>query len=147
MCDTPGTLLIAGDGPLRGALEAQVAALGLGGRVRLLGQLPSLGGFFAALDAFVHPSVEEGLGQVVLEAMAAGCRVVATRAGGLPEIVGDAGVLVAPGDWVALAAGMQASLVRAPGEGAARAALFSVARMVRETTAIYEAAGPEAPDC
>ncbi|MES2637928.1 MAG: glycosyltransferase [Myxococcota bacterium] len=137
MVHTPGTLLVAGDGPLRAILEARVTTLGLRGRVHFLGTLPTLGAFFAALDVFVHPSVEEGLGQVVLEAMGAGCRVVATSAGGLPEIVGNAGMLVPPGDSVALAAGMRASLTRPLGEGIVRAEGFSVARMVAGTTAVY----------
>ncbi len=139
MAQAPGTLLIAGDGPLRAALEARAAALGA--RVVFLGALPALGGFFATIDAFVHPSVEEGLGQVVLEAMGAGCRVVATTAGGLPEIVGSAGLLVPPGDARALATAMGAVLARPRGEGIAVAARFSVARMVAETGAIYGMVG------
>ncbi len=139
MAGVPGTLLVAGEGPLRAALEARVAALGLTDRVRFLGALPTLAGFFESIDAFVHPSVEEGLGQVVLEAMAAGCRVVATTAGGLPEIVGTIGMLAPPGDPVALAIAMCASLARPRGEGIAVAAGFSVARMVAGTTSVYEA--------
>lgn len=137
MVHVPGTLLLAGDGPLRPMLEARVATLGLHGRVRFLGTLPALGGFFATLDAFVHPSVEEGLGQVVLEAMAAGCRVVATTAGGIPEVVGGMGILVPPGDAMALATAMRASLARPRGEGIAVAAGYSVARMVERTGAVY----------
>lgn len=137
MVHTPGTLLLAGDGPLRASLEARAATLGLVGRVRFLGALPTLGGFFATIDTFVHPSVEEGLGQVVLEAMAAGCRVVATTAGGIPEIVGSAGVLVPPGDAAALALGMHAATSRPEGEGIPRAAEFSVGRMVTRTTRMY----------
>lgn len=137
MVHTPGTLLFAGDGPLRSKLEARVAALGLQERVRFLGTLPTLSAFFAALDTFVHPSIEEGLGQVVLEAMAAGCRIVTTSAGGLPEIVGSTGMLVAPADSVALSVGMRASLTRPTGEGITRAAQFSVERMVEGTSEVY----------
>ncbi|MDP2306969.1 MAG: glycosyltransferase [Pseudomonadota bacterium] len=139
MAHTPGTLLVAGEGPLRASLEARAAALDLRGRVRFLGALPTLGAFFATLDAFVHPSVEEGLGQVVLEAMAAGCRVVTTTAGGLSEIVGSAGVLVPPGDAAALSVGMRAALGRPLGEGIARAGEFSIGRMVEGTSAVYSA--------
>ncbi|MFN7145308.1 MAG: glycosyltransferase [Myxococcota bacterium] len=139
MVDVPGTLLIAGEGPLREALTARIAARGLTGRVRLLGHLPDIAPLFAAVDAFVHPSVEEGLGQVLVEAMAAGCRVVATTAGGIPEVVGDAGVLVPPADARALAAGMRAALERPAGQGTAWAARFSVTRMVEGTARIYEA--------
>lgn len=138
MADVPGTLLIAGEGPLRGALEARIAARELGDRVRLVGQIDDLAGFLRALDAFVHPSVEEGFGQVVVEALGAGCRVVGTRAGGVPEAVGDAGILVPPGDAAALATAMRAALARPAGEGIARAAAFSVERMVEGTSAVYE---------
>ncbi len=137
MVDVPGTLVIAGEGPLRGALEARIAALGLQGRVRLVGQLPAIGALFSAIDAFVHPSVEEGMGQVLVEALGAGCRVVATTAGGIPEVVGDAGLLVPPGDPKGLALAMRAALDRPAGEGIARAAAFSARRMVEGTTAVY----------
>jgi len=62
---------------------------------------------------------------------------VATTAGGLPELIGDAGVLVPPRNADALAAGMLAALARPRGEGIARAQLFSVERMVEETGAAY----------
>lgn len=137
MATTPGTLLIAGEGPLRARLEARIASRGLAGRVHLVGQVVELAGFLRALDVFVHPSLEEGFGQVVIESLGAGCRVVATRAGGVPEGVGDAGLLVAPGDAAALSAAMIAALARPAGEGVARAAHFSVARMVAGTEEVY----------
>ena len=136
MRDVPGTLLLAGEGPLRGALERQVAELGLAGRVRLLGHVP-IGDLFASIDVLVHPSVEEGLGQVLIEALGAGLRVVATRAGGAPEVVEGVGILVPPADPVALATGMRAALDAPAGAGVARASAFSVARMVARTGAIY----------
>ncbi len=139
MARVPGTLVIVGEGPLRGALEAQVRAQGLLGRVRLVGQIAEVGALFAAIDTFVHPSVEEGFGQVVIEALASGCRVVATRAGGVPEALGDGGILVAPGDPEALAAGMLASLAWPLGGGVEQAKRFSVSRMVEGTSVVYEA--------
>jgi len=132
-----GSLVLAGEGPNRGALMERARERGLEGRVHLLGQVPELGGFFRSIDVLVHPSVEEGFGQVVVEAMLAGCPVVATTAGGLPELIGDAGVLVPPRNADALAAGMLAALARPRGEGIARAQLFSVERMVEETGAAY----------
>ncbi len=132
-----GTLLIAGEGANRAPLQKRIQDRGLAGRVRLLGQLPELGGLFASVDALVHPSVEEGFGQVVVEAMLAGCRVVTTTAGGLPELVGDCGELVAPADADALAVGMLRVLDRPRGEGVVRAQGFSVGHMVEGTTRAY----------
>lgn len=137
MAEVPGGLVIAGEGPNRAALEARIARLGLGDRVRLLGHLTSPAGLYAAVDVFVHPSTEEGMGQAVVEAMAAGCRVVATTAGGLPEVVGETGERVPPGDARALAAAMRRALGRPRGEGIARAAAYSVAAMVAGTEAAY----------
>ncbi len=128
-----GTLLVAGDGKLRAALSRQAESLG--GRVSFLGALPSLSGFFADIDVFVHPSLDEAAGSVLVEAMAAGVPVVATTAGGQPELVGEAGMLVPPGDVHALASALRAP--RSRGEGTEQAARFPVARMVRETEAVY----------
>lgn len=138
MVGVPGGLVIAGEGPNRAALEARITRLGLGGRVRLLGVLSSPAGLYASVDALVHPSLEEGLGQVVIEAMAAGCRLVATTAGGIPETVGAAAELVPPGDPEALAGAMRRVLARPRGEGIARAEGYTVARMVAGTVAAYE---------
>jgi len=131
-----GSLLVAGDGKLRAALSRQAESLD--GRVSFLGALPSLSGFFADIDVFVHPSLDEAAGSVLVEAMAAGVPVVATTAGGQSELVGEAGLLVPPGDVHALASAMRAP--RSRGEGTEQAARFPVARMVRETEAVYTAA-------
>lgn len=96
--------VIAGQGPLRPALEALVRELGLEDRVYLLGEVPDAVRLVAAADLFVMPSAMEGLGTSVLDAMALGIPVVATRAGGIPEVLrGGAGLLVDPGDPGALA--------------------------------------------
>ena len=137
MTRLPGTLIIAGEGPLRGALAAQIAQLGLGARVHLVGQLQDVAGFLSAIDVFVHPSLEEGMGQAVIEAMSAGCRVVATSAGGIPEVLGDTGCLVAPGSVDALVYALQAVLSAPVGAGVERAATFSAQRMTDATSAVY----------
>lgn len=120
----------------RAALQAQIATLGLTDRVVLAGavddaDLPALYGGAALV---VLPSLEEGFGLPALEGMACGAPVVASRRGALPEVVGDAGVLVDPEDEPALTAALarvlgsepdRAALVRA---GLARAAEFTAER-------------------
>lgn len=109
------TLLIAGDGHLAGPLAERAAREGLQGRVRLLGPLPDadLLEAYAASDVFVLPSEYEAFGIVLLEAMAAGKPVVATRAGGMAEVVqeGKTGLLVPVGDAGALAQALQQVLL------------------------------------
>ena len=86
----PGyTLLIAGDGPDRGALQSQIDRLGLSDRVRLLGARPhaELPGLFGAADASVLSSSREGWANVLLESMACGTPVVASNIWGNPEVV------------------------------------------------------------
>ena len=107
--DAPGPrlrLLVAGKGPERATLERRAVALGLGERVRFLGERDDKAELLEACDAFVLPSRREGLGVAALEAMAAGRAVIATRVGGLGEAVLDrkTGLLVEPEDPAALAA-------------------------------------------
>jgi len=102
-------LWIAGDGPERGALEAAAARLGIGERVRFLGQRGDVPDLLEACDVCVLPSRREGLGVAALEAMARGRPVVASAVGGLAEIVvaEETGLLVPPGDAAALAAALE----------------------------------------
>jgi len=97
-----------GDGPMLARLKEITAPLG--DRVRFTGVLPhgSLVGVFQSADVFVLPSHREGLGLVCLEALACGVPVLATRTGGIPEIVcdGENGLLVEPGDATALTAAL-----------------------------------------
>ena len=101
------SLVVAGDGPERGALERRAAELGLDGRVRFVGPLArtEVLTLFRAADAALLSSAWENLPHSVVEALAVGTPVVATAVGGVPEVVrdGENGLLVAPGDVAALA--------------------------------------------
>jgi glycosyltransferase involved in cell wall biosynthesis len=102
----PGSvrLQIAGDGPDRDRVAGEIARLGLGAAVELLGARDDVQDLLAAADIFVLSSRSEGMPMTVLEAMAAGLPVVASAVGGVPEAVGDGetGTLVPPGDPDAL---------------------------------------------
>lgn len=110
---TPDAMLVvAGDGPCGDDLRALVASLGLGDAVRLLGERSDVATVLASLDVFVLPSIAEGISNTVLEAMATGLPIVATRVGGTPELVEDGanGVLVHRQDQAALAGAIRAYL-------------------------------------
>jgi glycosyltransferase involved in cell wall biosynthesis len=96
---------LAGDGSLRGQLEEMVKRLKLTNEVTFYGFVSDIPAFLARIDLFVLPSLHEGLGVAALEAMAAGKAVVASRVGGLAELVldFDTGLLVSPRDSEALA--------------------------------------------
>ena len=96
-------LLLVGEGPLRGELEAQIAALRLGASVRLLGARSGMEGLLPAFDVFTLASSSEGLSNAIIEAQACGLPVVATAVGGNVDLVrpGHNGLLVpalAPGE-------------------------------------------------
>ncbi len=94
------TLDVAGDGPERGALEAGARELGIAGRVRFLGLRDDVPELLREADVAVHPARwQEALGNTVLEAMATGIPLVASRVGGIPELLADGleGLLVPPG--------------------------------------------------
>jgi glycosyltransferase involved in cell wall biosynthesis len=101
----PLTVCLAGSGSAEEGYRAQLQELGCADLVRFLGFRRDLPDLFAAADLVVLPSVAEAFGLAVAEALYLGCAVVATRAGGLPEIVDDGrdGILVPPGDSGALA--------------------------------------------
>jgi glycosyltransferase involved in cell wall biosynthesis len=99
--------LLAGDGPLRPELQAEAASLGIADRVRFLGDQRDVGAVLASLDATVIPSDSESLSNVILESMAAGVPIAATRVGGNPELINDTrGILVPSRDIDALANAM-----------------------------------------
>lgn len=96
-------LTVAGDGPLRPALEQRVAALGPANAVEFLGEVPNgpaLWSLYRGSHAFLHISLTEGLPQVLFEAQAAGLPIVATAVGGVPAALGhgEGGLLVPPAD-------------------------------------------------
>jgi len=143
----PGArLCIVGAGPLRDALQAQAASLGLGKQVSLIGERQDVPALLAACDLFVLSSVSEGMPISILEAMAAGRATVATDVGGVRELVrdGETGLLVASGDAAGLGAALL-MMIRDPGErgrmGAVARALaysgFGGAAMSARTEALY----------
>ncbi len=139
-------LVLAGDGPLRTALEDRARALGLAGHVAFLGEVPDAAGLLPWLDLFVLPSLIEGMPNSAIEAMAARRAAVVTDVGGNAEVVVDGGTgLVVPArDPRSLAEAVLTLLkdperARAMGEaGRARAAaLFGADRMARRLEALY----------
>jgi len=138
--------IILGEGELREHLEKQVHEHHLEKHVLLPGFRTDVLGCIKGFDLFVMSSVTEGLGTSLLDAMACGRPIVATRAGGIPEIVEDGvnGTLVPPRDAASLAAAIVRALQddgwrRRTGEaGLARVReRFTVDRMVSETAAVY----------
>jgi sugar transferase (PEP-CTERM/EpsH1 system associated) len=139
-------LVIAGDGPSRPQLEAVIKELGLGGRVRLLGERDDVPLVLRALDVFVLPSIGEGISNAILEAMATGLAVIATRVGGNVELVreGVTGRLIEPRSPETLAEALTAYLadpVRAREHGAAgrerAVGEFGLERMFAAYEALY----------
>lgn len=102
----PGvTLVIAGEGPTEQDLRRECACLGIEKTVRFVGPRSDVPELLKLFDLYVLPSVWEGLPMVLLEAMAAGCPIVATNVGGVPSAIrdGESGSLVEPGNPGALA--------------------------------------------
>jgi len=135
-----------GDGPLHDELCARLEQLRLAEQVLMLGRRNDVPDLMAASDLFVLPSLFEGLPLVILEALAAGKPVIATRAGGTPEIFAraDEGILVAPGDSRALSAAIcmalqQPELRQTWATAGQRrfAQAFSATRMAAETGTLY----------
>ncbi|MBI4458504.1 MAG: glycosyltransferase [Acidobacteria bacterium] len=135
-----------GDSFYKAALERQVIRLGLGGRVLFTGFRLDIPRLLSEVSVSVLPSLSEGLSNVLLESMAAGVPVVASRVGGNPEVVQDgaSGLLVPPSDAEALAGAIRTlledpELARRYGQaGKERIAQhFTLTRMVRETEEHY----------
>ncbi|MBZ5522469.1 MAG: glycosyltransferase family 4 protein [Acidobacteriia bacterium] len=138
--------LIAGDGPYRPEFEALAAYLGIAAKVRFLGFQSDMPAVYASMDIFTLPSYNEGLPVSVLEAMAAGKPVVASRAGALPEVINETvGSLIAPGDREALVRSLgrlidDPALMREQGANASRMVRqrFDAQEMARQYVEVYE---------
>jgi glycosyltransferase involved in cell wall biosynthesis len=139
--EVPQLLVIAGhkDPRYHPMLAAEAQALGMAQKVRFLDYVPAadLPALYTGADVFVLPSLYEGFGLPILEAMACGTPVIASHTSAIPEVTGDAAVLIDPQDVPALAASMHAVLVNPEvrealrQRGLARAAQFSWDRTAR----------------
>ena len=150
LLDRDVELWLAGDGELRGALQAKVSEVGLQDVVTFLGQCPreALLELYSArrVDAVVLPSLHEGIPVALMEAMSYGIPVVATRTGGVPELLeGGAGLLVPPGDPSALAEAIRSlvddgELAQKLGEAGRRRVQeeFAVEKVVSQLTARFK---------
>ena len=141
-------LIVVGDGPQREMLEALSRELGVADRCWFAGDRSDVGALLCQLDVFVLPSLNEGISNTILEAMACGLPVIATRVGGNPELVEDgrSGYLIDVGDGTALTRRLAELL----DDRESRLEMGRVARQkiedrfnwgntVREYTAVYEA--------
>ena len=139
--------VLVGDGELRSELEAQCQSLGLESRVHFTGWREDIPEILAMADLFVLPSLGEHFGRVLIEAMAMGKAVVATDAGGVPEVVihGETGLLVPPAQPGPFATAVLALLkdpakaARLGNAGRRRAEkVFSLGRHVETVEALYK---------
>lgn len=138
---------IVGGGELMDKLQTLSASLGIKHEIIFTGFRHDVGAFYQIADLFVMSSVQEGLGTAVLDAMALGKPVVATRSGGIPEIIsdGETGRLVAPANPEALAAGIvellthtdRAKQMASQGRIAVRKK-FSIETMVDKNIEVYQ---------
>ncbi len=143
-------LVIAGDGPLRDELEKQARELDIASTVTFLGQISNIPAFLNALDGFVMPSWKEGCPLAVVEAMATGLPIVASRTGGIPEMLSvltekNLACLVQPGSSEDFASSMRTVMdwssqkYRQAVEETRHCSLFFDAeRMIAQTGFLYE---------
>lgn len=144
----PPLVLAGGKGWGYEAIFAAVERLGLGEAVLLPGFVPhgELPLWYSAADIFVYPSLYEGFGLPVLEALACGTPVITSHVSSLPEVAGEAGLLVDPTDAEALAEALRRVWGNADlrqemrTRGLAQAARFSLAALGRQTISVYQEA-------
>jgi glycosyltransferase involved in cell wall biosynthesis len=143
----PTTLLaLVGKGGEESSLKNQVKALNLGDNVVFLGWRPDIEEIMPSFDLLVLPSLNEGMGRVLVEAMAAGLPIVASRVGGIPDLVKDGknGLLVPPADPTALAEAISKLLnnkekrERLGAAGRKMCGQFSLEAMVEQIGALYQ---------
>ncbi len=143
---TGGSLVLVGDGPDRAVLEARARGLGMASHVHFAGPVDDPAEYLRAADAFVLPSLAEGMSNSLLEAMATGLPCLASAIGGNTDLLGPggAGVLVPPGDrgaWASAIVGVFADPERAARLGAAARrrvdAEFALPAVVDRYVAIY----------
>ncbi len=146
-------LFIVGSGGLRADYQALVARLGITDAVTLAGDRTDIDACLASMSVFVLPSLNEGMGRALVEAMAAGRPVIATRVGGVPALIQDCqnGMLVPPGDVTALTRALSQILSRPDwakelGEEASISIdkRFDADEMVRMVEAVYDEVSPHA---
>lgn len=145
-------LLIAGEGEEHNALQSEIRSQGLEGKISLLGLVKDLSPFFHIADLFVLSSRWEGTPNVVLESMRAECPVIATKVGGVPEILSDPeeGWIIAPEDSGALARALESALsqpdqaIRRARHAAVKAQQFSMDKMVDAYESLYRTILPAA---
>ncbi|MFN8600728.1 MAG: N-acetyl-alpha-D-glucosaminyl L-malate synthase BshA [Candidatus Binatia bacterium] len=146
---TPCRLLIVGDGPDAATVRDRAAKLGVADRVELAGEQLRVADFLARADVLLMPSASESFGVAALEAMSCGVPVVASRAGGVPEVVEDGvcGRLLPVGDVDGMASAILGILAdrhraRAMGEAGRRIAVerFDVTRIVPRYASFYREA-------
>lgn len=140
-------LAVFGRGPLEPVLRARAGSLGIGGSVHFLGHQPALDGVLPGVDVLVHPALREGLGLVLLEALATGVAVIASSTGGIVDVIRDGidGHLVPPGDPHRLAGALvrlidDPSLRRRLGKAGRRRIIdaFSLEQMAAGNLRVYE---------
>ncbi len=137
-------LILAGEGHLRDELASAAQHRGLADRVHFLGEVRELAPLFGAMNIYVHPSRTEGLGTSIADAFSAGVPVVATRTGGIPELVreGQSGYLALPGDVESLTGALARALAD-PRERVRRAELAQAIHAQRFTAETMAAATVE----
>ncbi len=139
-------LALVGDGELLPELQSRAQQAGLTDRVLFLGWREDVPDLLHAFDLFVFPSLSEGMGRGLVEAMAAGLPIVATRVCSIPEVLaeGEAGCLVEPGSALALARGIETLLLdpelrsRLAKAARERAKGYSVEIMLQKIEAVYQ---------
>lgn len=137
--------VIIGDGPMKAAVESGIASRNLGKHVTMAGFRTDVPDLLPELDMMLFTSKTEGLGTSLIDALASGTPIVATRAGGIPEVIeaGKSGLLAPVGDVEALAAAACSLMENAAqrkefsANGIERATLFSQQETAQNTLAVY----------